>query len=305
MLGEMGSDTRLDPPAESGSQPDLALANHFLDIARPQETLRVLDELGGDAFGDPDYWALRAEAKRRLEDESEAVESARRGLELDPQNAGLLDVMALAEVARGNVKVALEAIETAIEVRPEDPTLHAHRALILLAVGNVADARSAANHAIRLAPENRAALRTRARIAVETRDERAEEYITALLAVAPEDATGHALRGDLALGRKKFGAASEAFTVAAQLRPDHDPIRKAARESRIYMHPLMAPARLISRFGRWRTILVVWLVSGMLAAIGAGTLRVILAVAWLVIMLGSAVALRVLRRRERRRFGGH
>jgi len=284
----------------------LALARHYETIGRYQAALDALEHAGEDVLHDPESWLLRSEALRGLDRDDEAVAAAQRGLELDPEDISLLDALALSELGRDRVDEARRALDAAIELEPDHPTLHAHLALTLARLSRYADANTEVKEALRLAPWDAGVLRIRAQVACladyEPRLVRA--YVEELLAVAPDDPTGHAILGTLAANKKDFRAAAQAFAEAARSDPSRQDIAETAREARVYAHPVLAPVRPIWRFGRWRAYFVFLALSVTLAVAHQNVLREVLICCWLVILVLSWLAPPVLRRLQRRRYGG-
>jgi Flp pilus assembly protein TadD len=282
----------------------LALARHYLDVDRPQAALDALANVQGDELEDGEYWSIRAEALLHLGRAKEGAEAARRGLEQEPYDIGLLDALALCELDNRNFAAAERALASALEVWPEHPTLLSHRALVLAVDRRYDAAREVVAEAMRVDPESPAVLRIRAQVAVLSNDWNAERYVDELLAAAPEDQIAHALRGNLAAKRKNYKHASAAFTEAARLDPSDAEIADVARDARVAAHPVLAPVRPLWRFGRWRSYFLYLGIISVLAVARLETLRVIVICVWLVIVVLSWFGPRILRRREQRRYGG-
>lgn len=284
----------------------LALARHYGEIGRHQAVLDALAQADPYVLDDPESWLLRAEALRGLDRDAEAVVAAKRGLELDPEDISLLDALALSELGRDDLVNAKEALDAAIELEPDHPTLHAHLALTYARMHRFADARAEVNEALRLAPWSVGTLRIRAQVACLTEEEPrlVQAYVADLLEVAPDDPTGHAILGTLAANKKDFRAAAHAFAEAARIDPSRHDIVDTAREARVYAHPVLAPVRPVWRFGRWRAYFVFLALSVTLAAAHQTVLREILVGVWLVILALSWLAPPILRRLQRRKYGG-
>src|SRR5207244_1654126 len=122
----------------------------------------------------------------------------------DPEDLGLLDVLAICRLERGDYGGAEETLGRALELSPENPLLLAHRALVLARGQRFDAAREAVAEAMRVAPDWTPVLRVRAQVAVLADDREAPQYIDDLLEVDPEDRIGHALRGNLAAKRKNY-----------------------------------------------------------------------------------------------------
>jgi tetratricopeptide (TPR) repeat protein len=281
----------------------IALARHYVEIDRPQAALDALAVASDDELTDVEYWLLRAEALRELERSEEAVEAARLGLELDPDEYALLDALGLAELDRDRVDAALEALTAAVELEPEHPVLLAHLALALARANRFVDARAALARAMRVAPDDAHVLRVRAQVAFLAEDAAAEPYVVQLLRKEPDDQTGHALRGALAARNHDYLPAAAAFAEAARIDPTERSVALAARESRIAAHPVLAPVRRVWKFGRWRSYFLYLGVAAFLAAARLETIRIVVAVIWGSVALLSWIGPPILRRREKRKYG--
>ena len=77
-----------------------------------------------------------------------------------------------------------------------------------------------------------------------------------------------------------------------------------ARNARVAAHPLLAPVRPMWRFGRWRSYFLYLTLITVLAAARLETLRVVVICIWLVIVILSWFGPRILRGREKRKYGG-
>lgn len=213
-------------------------------------------------------------------------------------------MLALAHLDQDEFEDAERALTTAIELAPEDPTLRAHLALTFACAKSFNAAFLAIGRALRLAPDDIGVLRVRAQVAYLAEDPETPTYVDDLLARAPDDQTGHALRGMVQAGRKDFVRAARALREAARLDPSATGVAAAARETAILAHPILAPVRPIWRFGRWRVYFIVLAVSMFLASTGHSTIRAGLAVVWLTIIVLSWTAPPILRWRMKRKYGG-
>jgi Flp pilus assembly protein TadD len=281
----------------------LELARHYVDIDRPSKALSALEHVSGEDLEDPQYWLVRAEALLGLERHADGVEAALRGLELDPDDIGLLDALAIGRAALGQLGEAERALATALELAPEHPLLLGHRGLVLAEAKRVAEAREAITQAMRVAPDWTPVLRLRAQVAVLTEDPAAAGYIDELLARDPEDQIGHALRGNLAAGSGRVVAASRAFDEAARLSPSDPELTRVARDARVAAHPVLAPLRPLWRFGRWESYFVYLTIFFALGALRLESLRLAIGGVWISLVILSWTAPRIIRWRHRRKYG--
>src|SRR6266487_1151530 len=195
----------------------LVLARHDLARGRPHRALAALNNVTGSELECEEFWTLRASALYDLGDAKEAVEAAQKGLERDPGNFELLDVLALARLACGRKKEARKTIDSALLLYPDSAALHAHRALILarcadrpFRLTSYKKARKAAEEALRLDPECEAA---------------------------------RANRGDV-------GPALDHFLEAARLDPSDPHLAWLGRRSRVLQSKFAAPLLFMERVTR-------------------------------------------------------
>src|SRR3954447_9984086 len=192
----------------------LVLARHDLARGRPDRALAALKDVTGSELEGEEFWTLRASALYDVGDAKAAVEAAQEGLERDPGNYALLDVLALAQLACGRKKEARKTIDSALLLYPDSAFLHAHRALILMRCAqrpfrltSYKKARRAAEEALRLDPQCEAALRARA----VSGDRNADAYAAELLAADPENEYAHVISGSARANRGDVGPALDHF----------------------------------------------------------------------------------------------
>jgi Flp pilus assembly protein TadD len=284
----------------------LTLAVHYLEIGNGREALAALDRLGGAALEDPGYWLLRTTALRQLDRPDEAVDAARKGLALEPDEVSLLDSLAVAELDRDNLVEAERALRAALKQEPTDADLHAHLALTLARDHRVDEAWAAVNRALALEPDSESALRIRVQVAFlgDYHESSIRSFAAELLRVEPEDQTCLAILGALSARNRNYPQSARELAAAARLDPGNRDIAAGAREARVLAHPVLMPVRGMWRFGRWRAYFLFLGLSGVLALAHQTLLRAILVVAWLTIVVLSWLGPPILRRLERRRYGG-
>jgi Flp pilus assembly protein TadD len=288
----------------SGEPNNLHLARHYLEMGRQQAALDVLDSATSDDLETATYWEMRSQVLAELGRNDESALAAERGLERHPEDIGLLDAFAIAESQRGFHARAAKALAKALEIDPQNPLLLAHRGFILAQGKEVEEARAAIAEAMKLAPEWKPVLQTRAQVAVLTKDKQAGQYIDEFLRADPNDRIGHALRGSLASEKKRYVSASRAFDEAARLDPGDTELVEIAREARIAAHPILAPVRAMWRFGRWRSYFLFLAIAIGLAGLGLESIRRFVVYAWLVIVVLSWFGPGLIRRHEKRKYGG-
>ena len=235
----------------------LALARHDLDRGRPDRTLAALDRVTGAELEAYEFWNLRAHALFELSRWAEAAAAAEAGLEREPDDVELLDVLALAQLERGRKREAQATIDAAIQLEPGLAELHAHRALILarraeksFRLASYRKARAAVEEALRLDPQSETALRVRAQIAVMSNDRRAREYAEELLSVEPDDGHAHVIRGAALAGRGDVGEGLRHYDEAARLDPSDPALAWLGRRSLALRRPFFAPMLFLERVSR-------------------------------------------------------
>ncbi len=263
----------------------LELARHYSEIGQPR---RVLDALEGtESFEDPEGWSLRGEALYHLDRYREGADAAQRGLELDPEDPGLLDVLALNLMELGDLAGAERALLTALDGWPENPALLCHYALACARHGQSAKAEQLIDRASRLDPESVNVLRMRAQVAWINGDrKRTKRYVDELLAVEPEDRLAHTLQGNLAADGNVYAAVRH-HEEAVRLDPSDHELADVVRYNRTLTHWLQWPIYPIQRFGPlkvWGAYLALILV---VSSLGNSTLTVALVGVYLFMVVYS------------------
>lgn len=217
----------------------LFLAQNYVDLARPERALKVLEKASPV---DARTWLLRANALMNLERFQEALESARRGLAIDAESHSLHLALARAEMGLGHVAEAEAAVKEALRVAPDDAESHAMHALILATTGRGEAAERVSGLARSLAPEGQGVRFTEAFVALTSgRSYDADPQSAALVADAPEDASVHWLRGMVLLHRPWGPKALWHLREAARLEPSN---HEFARAARAVGHWFFAPIRV-------------------------------------------------------------
>jgi tetratricopeptide (TPR) repeat protein len=235
----------------------LILARHDLARGRPDRALATLGKVTGPDLESDEFWSLRARALYEVGEWEAAVAAAETGLERDPADFELLDVLALAQLESGRKKQARATIDGALLLYPDSADLHAHRALILarsteksFRLASYRKARAAVDEALRLDPHSEAAFRVRAQIAALSGDPLAEVYASELLTADPEDEQAHILTGVARARRGDVKAGLDHYLEAARLDPADPTIARLGRKSRILQGRFAAPMLFAERMTR-------------------------------------------------------
>ncbi len=240
----------------------IGLARHYAAIGQPARVLEALERV--ESIDEPEVWALRGEALYQVDRYEDGAEAARRGLEREPGDPVLLDVLALNLIELGDLGDAERALLGALDHWPEDVTLLCHYAFACARGGQFEKAARLVERAASLEPENVDVLRSRAQVAQLAGDRRARQYIDELLAVEPDDRVGHMLRANLLVGRSDIHGAVRHFEHATRLDPtDHDTAH-VTRFNRTLTHWSQWPLYPIQRFGPlkvWGAYLLFFLVA--------------------------------------------
>ena len=282
----------------------LALALHYLEVGRPGEALRVLDDMPSEMVAQPEYWLIRSSAHFGLGEWEEGSNAAQRGLALDPEDTDLLNIVALCQLENDQEGSADKTLFRALAIEPENPVLLANRALVLARMREFPEAHALIDKAVGLAPWSAHVATVRVQVAMLAGDPGVQRLVDELLAQDPENEVAHALQGNLAARNNKYVAASRAFDEAARLAPTDAGIVGTARQARVAAHPLLAPLRVIWRVGWFPARVVLLGVFLGLNAAGFHTLATAVIVAWLGLLVFSWTAPRYLRWRMKRRYGG-
>lgn len=267
------------------AQHPLTLARRYRELGQAEKTLAALADVGGDALESDEYWFLRASALRQLTRYEEAVQAAHTGLQRNPEHIGLLDVLGLTLIERGDLAGADTAFQAALRFQPQHPMLLAHHAFALARLGRFAEAQDAVDTVMAVAPDSSTALQVRAQVAYLAKDKSAPEYVEELLALEPENRAGHVLRGNLARRRREAKPAAQAYAEAAMLNPTNLSVARAARASRVMAHPMLAPSRWLLMLGRRRAQLLYLVVVIGLTAMHQQTLAYAVFAFWVVFVV--------------------
>lgn len=249
----------------------LIRARHDLSRGRPDRALAALAQATGADLESDEFWSLRAHALYEIGDWEAAVTAAQEGLEREPGDFELLDLLALAQLEFGRKKEARATIDAALLQYPESADLHAHRALILarsaeksFRLASYKKARAAVDDALRLDPHCEAALRARAQIAALSGDPLADVYAAELLSLDPEDEQAHVISGVARSRRGDVKAGLDHYLEAARLDPADPRMAWLGRNSRVLKGRFAAPMLFAERMTRGH-FRIAWVVVAFVA----------------------------------------
>jgi tetratricopeptide (TPR) repeat protein len=258
--------------------------------------------VGGAAAENADAWRLRAWALADLERHREALEAARSGLRIEPDDTYLLALGSRAAAELGDLPEAERLVLAALRIDPDDAELLAQYALLLVRGGQAKKAAAVLARAERIDPENGTVVRAQAMLAFLAGDDRdARRHGERILADVPDDPVGHAILGATASVRGAAGKASRHLDETARYDVRDNATAAAAREARIEAHWLLWPMRPVNRFGP----AVLWIVgiggALVLDTIGLGPLGLIWIGTYVLLAIYSWTVAPLARRFLRRR----
>jgi tetratricopeptide (TPR) repeat protein len=281
------------------SGPTFDMAMHLVSLGRSEEALRKL----GESFDpeDPWQWWLRGVALLDLERVDEAIDAVGQGLNLEPEAAALLALLARCRLLQDDLVEAEQAVLAALRADAEDADNLALYARIVAGAGQLEKARKLVARARQLDPENENVVRMQSVLAIARGDEReALLHSRELLAIDPENVYAHRIAGAVLHDRGDVDAAAGHFRTAVVSDPAERETVEMAHENLLWRNPFMWPLRPVQRFG----IAPVW-IAGVATMYGARlvsrTAAGIVAVLWLTYCVYSWVVPSLVRRHLRRR----
>ena len=281
---------------------NLALADRYLEIGKPERALQTLDDAGGIVLHSALYWRLRTRAYLQMERYPEAKDELMGGLANSPEDVVLMYLLSICEWKLGDLAAAERAILGALRQFPNEPSLLSRYALLVSRAGQIEKARRLINRAAEIDPHDTDVLRVRVALSQAQGDHKEVERLTRrLLAEDPEEAFGHRALGDLSLEQGKMGKAARHYRTAAAFDPSDASTLQAARVSAFYTHPLLWPVRPFTHFGPAKVWLAAIVLIYGLRALGLDLVAGVLAIIYLLLAVYSWVVPPLLRRWLRRR----
>jgi tetratricopeptide (TPR) repeat protein len=221
----------------------LLLGERYVRLERGERALEALEHASPEIAW---TWLWRANALHLMKRYDDAIESARKGLALAPEDPYLHHALARALFQLGRTQEADAAIRESLRIDPEGADALAVHAMILTAAGKHSQAQSVIARAVELGPDSRHVRGMDAflRLGSESSHERTRE----LLRSAPEGPHEHWLHGMSLLKIGRLREASNHFIRAAVLQPENSLFVRTALYSR---HWLIWPLRVTSPMSMW------------------------------------------------------
>lgn len=274
----------------------LALAEHWLERARPDRALDALSRVTGEEAVSPRAFRIRALAHHLADEDQAAVDVARSGLASHGPDLGLLGILAQALADLGRTAEAERACLDGLSLDPQSVWLLCVYAKLCGLAGQHDKARQLLERAAAQEPDARSVVHTRAVLAIARGDQaEAQRIIAAMLAADPDDAGAHALRGLAASQRGDATTAYAGFRAAAAGNPQNRHMVDAARKLRVANHWLLWPLRPFQRFSTFQIWITAVLVQMGLRMVGLGVVALPVAFVWLALCVYSWVAPPVVR----------
>lgn len=285
----------------------LAQARHWLDVGRPERCLEVLAraEWAGD---EPEFLRVRSGAFVELERWDEAVDSARRGLAAEPDDLGLLYLLAYAvEEARADGHQESEKLFLhGLSVDPHNVALLTGYANLLSRFHHLDKAGLLLDRAASVDPEAIEVDLGRAQWAfARGKNREASSWARKALEKEPENTQALALAGMLDSVSGRAATGSQRLRTAATQQLGNRDLATAARHTTLEAHPLMWPVRAMQHLPQPVAVLsgvIVALIASGVSAMGAPVVGVVLLLVWVAFVvyfwLAVLVAHLIMRRRR-------
>jgi len=154
-------------------------------------------------------------------DRSKALATAREAVNAEPANPVALDVLGASQVALGDTANALGTYRKAVELSQAQPAVPLTKlAAVQISARQYADARKSLEDALRAQPDLLDAQLLLARLHLqEARHDDALKLARQIQQQRPKSAAGLMLEGDIALARKQYTAALDAYERSHRLEP--------------------------------------------------------------------------------------
>ena len=235
----------------------LFAARSALDRGNAARALEHVAEAA--AFDEPETYRIQSEAHLALDNDTEALHAAQRGLVVEPTDTELQILLGRAHSALDDHRSAETAYLSVLNQDPQNVHALFHYSWTLAHVGDSDGAREILAHMpptfVAASPD---VMALHAYLAmIDGNKKEAEAFIEHGLALDPQHTSMRRIAGVKAQLDGNMRGAGDHYMSAAQV----DPGRNAdvGREGMYLNHPLMAPTRLITRIGPGR-LWVGWIV---------------------------------------------
>jgi len=228
---------------------------------RFEEALGELALANAEEANDPFHHGLRAIMLMRLDRHQQALEAARKSIEIAPDLDYGHYVLALVHTERGNLREAREAVQTAIDIDPADAANLGVLARIEFLREQWAAALEAAERGLQVDPSSDVCRHWRSQaLMMLGRPEEAAQELDILMAEDPNDPHTHDAKGWMHLRQGDAAAAKRHFLEALRVDPNLDSARhglaNALKAHHALFGRLLQVLLYLDRFRSWAMYLI-------------------------------------------------
>jgi tetratricopeptide (TPR) repeat protein len=280
------------------SDRSIAEARALISAQRYQDAAAALVRASAYDGSDPEAAYLLCVCWLELDRDAEALQLARALVSEHADFALAHFVLARAELANGQAKLALASAERAVALDPADPDAHALRGLVLVELRRAPDALAAAEHALALDADSAFAAKVRTlALQGQGRFAEADREVAGLLRADPQDPIAWRLLGASQLRSGKPRDALVSFGEALRIDPRDEASRvglaEALKARSLPYRWFVQLSDWIERGGRVRAIaffIAIYVGPRVLRALGKVDPRFL----WLAVPFGIAAGLIVM-----------
>ena len=241
------------------------LAQHWVGMHRFDRALEVLGGAGVD-HDDVHVWYLRAFSLDKLEQSVACDRAIAEGLARDPEYVPLLELASRVHGERGELAQAESMALAALRLAPQNAGLLAGYARLCAKAGQLDKARALVDRALQFDPDHADVRAMHGLLAFAGGDDRAlAREGQALLQRNPSDQLGHRLMAAQHLDAGRIGSAADHLREIVKHDLKDTEAVEAARQTRLWAHPLMYPLRPFAGVSMGKT----WII----AVVGIAILR--------------------------------